>query len=77
MEKVKIRDTKIFKQVAKVIGEKQAEIELFKTNSIWTEKGISDILSGCNVCAAFKWDDTVQGYDFWLSISTGNKPLKR
>lgn len=69
MNKIKIEDTEVFKQVAKVIGEKQAKIELFKASKSWNEDDIRDILNGEDLSGCFSWEDTPQGFQFWLDIA--------
>ncbi|QXN60149.1 hypothetical protein KUA24_82 [Vibrio phage HNL01] len=76
MEKVKIRDTQVFEQVARVIGEKQAEVELFKASKSWTADDVEDILNDWHLDCAFNWKGTVQGADFWSNIYAGNNPYK-
>ncbi|QXN60150.1 hypothetical protein KUA24_83 [Vibrio phage HNL01] len=76
MEKVKIRDIKVFEQVAKVIGEKNAEIELFKASKSWDAVDVEVILKGGILGHAFKWESTVQGRHFWSAIDAGSNPYK-
>lgn len=76
MEKIKIEDTEVFKQVAKVIGEKQAKIELFKTSKSWEEANLASIYSGADLMDCFIWSKSVQGYDFWNNIDDGINPYE-
>lgn len=77
MEKIKIEDTLMFKQVAKVIGERQAKIELFKTSKSWDEVDLEDISAGENLSDCFSWGGSVQGYDFWDNIDDGINPYEK
>ncbi|QXN60154.1 hypothetical protein KUA24_87 [Vibrio phage HNL01] len=74
MEKIKIRDTEVFKQVAKVIGEKNAEIELFKASKSWSSVDINRVRKGYELSGAFNWGRTDQGGTFWFHIHQGNSP---
>lgn len=76
MNKIKIEETEVFKQVAKVIGEKQAKIELFKASKGWEEVDVEDILVGENLFASFRWCSTPQGMEFWDSINNGDNPYE-
>lgn len=62
-------DLTLFKEVAEVIGEKRAEIELTKVQ----QEGL-DVLFGSSVTAAFIWALTPQGVDFWQSVASGVDP---
>lgn len=72
MIKFKITETRLFREVASVIGAKNAERELF-------------IASQCEDCqfnafddiwGAFTWCETKQGDKFWRSIATGVNPYE-
>ncbi|AUR84753.1 hypothetical protein NVP1063O_086 [Vibrio phage 1.063.O._10N.261.45.C7] len=77
MEKVKIEDTEVFKQVAKVIGEKQAKIELFKASKNWREGDLTNTYSGAYPVDCFIWSESVQGHDFWDNIDEGINPYEK
>lgn len=68
VRKVHVKDLKCFTQVANVLGETQAQKELFK------------VLNKCsfvdvdNIIQAFLWDKTPQGYQFWMDV---NKSMQR
>lgn len=70
MSKIKITEAKCFERVAKVIGAKNAERELF----------IATQCKGCNfdpldgIGGAFIWHKTEQGEDFWYSVWWGINP---
>ena len=76
MNKIKIEETEVFKQVAKVIGEKQAKIELFKASKSWTTGNIDDISQGEDLLGSFVWRKTTQGLEFWDSINDGDNPYE-
>lgn len=76
MNKIKIEETEVFKQVAKVIGEKQAKIELFKTSKNWNEVDIRDVRYGSDLSCCFSWENTPQGEDFWDKIGEGENPYE-
>lgn len=76
MNKIKIEETEVFKQVAKVIGEKQAKIELFKASKSWTERDVMYLLSHRSLMGSFSWRNTSQGIDFWASIYDGINPYE-
>lgn len=76
MNKIKIEETEVFKQVAKVISEKQAKIELFKASKSWTIFDIGNIEQGENLLRCFLWSGTPQGMEFWDSINDGDNPYE-
>jgi len=65
-----IKTLPCFPQVASVIGESSAQIELFKAihSDCEFDKSKSKITS------AFSWIKTPQGYNFWRRISQGVNP---
>lgn len=74
--KIKPKDLGCFEQVAKVIGKKQAKIELKKvlnTKDHCSDGGFYDITSR-DLDWAFYWKNTTQGNSFWNSIDDGNVP---
>lgn len=72
--KIKIEDTVVFKQVAEVIGEKRAKLELFKASKSWTKGDIEDVQRGEKLYNSFTWGKTIQGEVFWLDIYSGIDP---
>lgn len=64
------RDLACFQQVADVIGEEAAEIEL--GNVLVVSNPESEDLQ-----AAFGWSTTLQGWDFWDNINRGEMPVWR
>jgi hypothetical protein len=76
MKKVKIEDTLMFKQVAKVIGEKQAKIELFKASKSWDKSNIKDIEYGKDLLESFVWRKTLQGVKFWEMVHNEENPYE-
>lgn len=75
---IKPKDMYCFKQVAAVIGEERAEIELQKvldnTSQIelTTEYGFTEnSLKECELLNCFDFDGSPQGWDFWCDINTG------
>lgn len=66
--KIKIEDTYVFEQVARVIGKNQARIELFKASKSWKTNDIVKIVEGENILTAFGWSRTIQGDVFWEDI---------
>lgn len=77
MTKIKIEDTEVFKQVAKVIGKNRARIELFKVSKGWDGVDLEDISAGKNLFDCFSWGGSVQGYDFWDNIDEGINPYEK
>lgn len=63
-----MKDTKLFKEVAGVIGEELAERELSKISPESKMKYAEDLLS------AFRWHETPQGEGFWSLICRGFIP---
>ncbi|QXN60148.1 hypothetical protein KUA24_81 [Vibrio phage HNL01] len=70
MQELNIKETRVFRQVASVIGEEQAEIELIKASESWTDRDIESIEVGLDLTRSFIWTDTVQGKDFWSAIAS-------
>lgn len=69
MQKLTPKSLKCFEQVAKVIGDDAAEVELQKVIDDGEVCGSEVILRG-----AFIFDRTTQKYDFWDSIDNGEIP---
>ncbi len=67
MNKVHINTSPLFRQVADVIGERSAFIELGKVGV----KRPQDFFRNLN---EFSWHNTKQGFNFWYSISKKCKP---
>lgn len=66
---MKPQDLGCWKQVADVIGEERASIELQKV----IDSGCTSLsASGNNIFEAFIWTETPQGLDFWWQIDEGN-----
>lgn len=63
VRKVHVKDVICFAEVAKVLGETQAQKELFKVlnNCMFTDVE--------NIIQAFLWDETPQGYEFWSNVN--------
>jgi len=60
-----IKSLKCFEEVARVIGEESAELELGK---------VSCLMSISSIISAFIWKDSPQGHSFWVKISRGESP---
>ena len=71
MSKIKVSELKCFGQVSDIIGRAQAEIDLFKVLELAEDCSFDDFES---INDAFEWDDTPQGFDFWLDIEDGINP---
>ncbi|CAH9016786.1 conserved hypothetical protein [Vibrio phage 381E49-1] len=71
MSKIKVSELKCFDQVAGVIGEAKAGIELFKVLSVAKKCSFDDQLC---VLDSFTWVLTPQGDKFWNSIDDGINP---
>lgn len=67
MSKVHINSTPLFKEVAAVIGERAAFIELGKV-------GIKQPRHFHRPLKSFGWNNTEQGFNFWYLISKGVNP---
>ena len=67
MNKIRIKTTPLFKQVAAVIGEERAQVELAKAYYSYASSDGFDF--GCALDSAFTWEDTVQGFEFWNLIN--------
>lgn len=64
-----------FKQVARVIGEKAAKVELFIAVNGYKNEGFPlNVTEGLR--SAFLWIDTPQKHDFWDMIDDGINPLQ-
>jgi len=74
MSKIKVSELKCFGQVADVIGNARAEIELFKVASVSRKCSFSD---AGRVTHAFIWENTPQGLWFWLAIDEGVNPYDK
>lgn len=74
--KVKIEDTVVFRQVAAVIGERNAKLELFKASKSWDKRDLEIISKGGLLEQAFCWLSTDQETEFWLNINQGYNPYK-
>lgn len=72
MTKVKIEDLKVFPTVASAIGKARAKAELFKLQGV--KCSFKDDIS---ITAAFRWEDTPQGSNFWSLISVGENPYDK
>ena len=70
MEKIRIKSTPLFKQVAAVIGEERAQIELAKVchDSVSSRIRINFALP---LGSAFCWSSSPQKYDFWKRLDDG------
>jgi len=73
-----VKDIPCFKEVSEVIGRGNANIELFK---VVTHKDFTPISYVFNIedsplIAAFEWDNTPQGWDFWCCINEGINPYE-
>lgn len=73
---IKPKDMYCFKQVAAVIGEERAEIELQKVLNntsqieLTTEGGFTEnSLKVCDLWNCFDFDGSPQGWDFWWDIN--------
>lgn len=74
MNKIRIKSTPLFKQVAAVIGEERAQVELAIAYHGYNGGGIFDF--GEDLLYAFKWLRSPQGEKFWASIYEGINPCK-
>ncbi len=73
MTKPNVKDLKCFGQVAAVIGEARAKLELFKVVNSWSELWLSPEEFG----NLYWWEKTPQGVDFWLDIKEGVNPYDK
>ena len=64
-----ITNLKCFPQVAAVIGNANAQLELFKV--VHSKETCYD---SCNIGLSFIWDKSPQGFGFWCSIAEGINP---
>ena len=69
----KVRAFGCFDQVAKVIGEEKAVVELIKVVEFELSK-FSDDMQEDKLINAFDWEDTPQLFDFWYDIYRGKNP---
>jgi hypothetical protein len=69
---MKPRDLKCFDEVAHVIGESGAEIELYEVINSLSERGIDTTAEDLEM--TFTWGSTPQGYNFWRAIHEGILP---
>ena len=72
MSKTKINETKFFTQVAEIIGNYHAFIEIgrLKITDVKTfDKPINKAIK--------VWNKTPQGFHFWHSINAGVNPIKK
>lgn len=69
--KVKINNTPLFKQVASVIGERAAFIEIGKLKLNDLESFEKPLNKAVRV-----WKTTPQGFNFWYAINQGVNPIK-
>ena len=60
-----IKSLRCFEEVARVIGEESAELELGK---------VSCLMDHSSIAFAFIWEDSPQGNSFWKKISHGDYP---
>lgn len=72
MNKIKIEELKCFDQVASVIGESRAKVELFKVLQVAEECEFEDE----ELAIAFAWILSPQGEEFWELIYLGENPSK-
>ncbi len=72
--KVKIEELQCYPQVASVLGETQAKLELFK---VVNKLDFSDpdiwFVDEKNLCDTFNWVFTPQGYNFWEDVYNASK----
>lgn len=72
MNKIRIKQLKCFKQVADVIGEDNAQVELLSvlyTDRCWVQDK-EDIID------SLVWHESKQGWEFWDDIDDGVIPDK-
>ena len=74
MNKIRIKSTPLFKQVAAVIGEERAQIELAIAYHGYNSRDGFEFY--CCLKEAFTWLRTPQGRSFWQSINDGINPCK-
>ena len=74
MNQIRIKSTPLFKQVAAVIGEERAQIELAIAYHGYNSRGGFEFCDPLNI--AFTWRRTPQGRSFWQSIHDGVNPCK-
>lgn len=63
-----IKSLGCFKQVASVIGEAKAQIELFKVVNCKRQVVLELDPKATDIVEAFSWDEAPQGYSFWSII---------
>jgi hypothetical protein len=70
MRKLHIRELSCFTQVAQVIGDSQAQLQL------WLVVHKREVISvdAYTLHTAFSWEDSPQGFTYWYSIMRGLKP---
>jgi len=69
---IKPKDLACFKEVADVIGEERAEIQLASVINI--KDCHFDTFLSEKLCNSFDWSNSIQGYDFWDSIDNNKNP---
>lgn len=74
MNKIRIKSTPLFKQVAAVIGEEKAQIELAIAYHEYS--GYDEFEFHKDLIGSFVWSDSPQGHDFWESIDKWVDPCK-
>ena len=75
MNKIRIKSTPLFKQVAAVIGEERAQIELAIAYHGYNHKGNARKFNfNEDLSYAFNWSRSPQLSGFWYDISEGINP---
>lgn len=74
---VKIKGSRLFKQVASVVGEKEAYDNLLLAMLNLVRNGRSDIgrKLGKSLIEAFNWSNSPQGDEYWRNISRKSRGI--
>jgi hypothetical protein len=68
---LRVKGTRLFKQVAKVVGEHEAYEELVRVAFWRCETGRGDVSTvlADNLITAFNWESSPQGRTYWENIN--------
>lgn len=72
-----VKNLRCFKQVADVIGESRAQIELFKVLTYSDPDDLDFDDDQVYFDMVFIWCVTPQGHDFWSDINAGINPYEQ
>ena len=69
-----IKELGCYKQVADVIGEVNAQKELWKV--VHCEDVVGSLRCNSDLLGVCRWDATPQGLDFWSNVEEGVNPYE-